>query len=127
MNIIVCTDDRGGILFNRRRQSQDRILRKKVLSDTTGKRLWMNAYSARQFFDAPPGRITEDEDFLSKAGPGEFCFAEGTPLLPYLSKIEQVILFRWNRKYPADVYLDLPLDRPPWHLTEQSEFSGHSH
>ena len=44
--IVICViDDHGGMLFNHRRQSQDRILRARILQRTKGKKLWMNAYS----------------------------------------------------------------------------------
>lgn len=37
MNIIVCLDDKNGMMFNKRRQSQDKILRnsiKDIVKDT---------------------------------------------------------------------------------------------
>ena len=115
MIIIQCVDNRNGTFFNRRRQSQDRLLRSRILSELHGRRLWMNAYSLRQFQKELPleVRLSVDEDFLAKAGNGEVCFVEGLPLLPWLDRIEQVILYRWNRDYPADTYLDLALDAPP--------------
>ena len=33
MIAVVCVDDRGGMLFNRRRQSQDRLLRQDLLEE----------------------------------------------------------------------------------------------
>ena len=37
MILIACVDDKFGMLFNRRRQSQDRMLRERVLRLTDGK------------------------------------------------------------------------------------------
>ena len=65
MIIIACVDQRNGMLFNRRRQSQDRVLRQHILEETADSQLWMNPYSARQFREVPAGRITVDEDFLT--------------------------------------------------------------
>ena len=128
MIIIQCVDNRNGTFFNRRRQSQDRLLRSRILSELHGRRLWMNAYSLRQFQKELPleVRLSVDEDFLAKAGNGEVCFVEGLPLLPWLDRIEQVILYRWNRDYPADTYLDLALDAPPWSLAAREDFPGFS-
>ena len=128
MIIIQCVDNRNGTFFNRRRQSQDRLLRSRILSELHGRRLWMNAYSLRQFQKELPleVRLSVDEDFLAKAGNGEVCFVEGLPLLPWLDRIEQVILYRWNRDYPADTYLDLALDAPPWSLAARQDFPGFS-
>ena len=63
MILIVCVDDAGGLGFNRRRQSQDRALRARMLGKWG--RLWMNAYSAGQFAKEDP--VTADEDFLEKS------------------------------------------------------------
>ena len=48
MILIVCVDDHNGMMFNHRRQSQDRVLRADILELTDGKKLWMNAYSLRR-------------------------------------------------------------------------------
>lgn len=42
------------------------------------------------------------------------------------SRIEKVILYRWNTVYPADVYFDLPLDER-WKLESETYFDGYSH
>ena len=110
-------------MFNRRRLSQDRALRADLLREAGGRRLWMSAYSRRQF--EAGAEITVDEDFLQKAGAGELCFVEGAALLPYWERMEGLVLYRWNRRYPADVYLDLELSA--FRLCASEEFPGHSH
>ena len=40
-------------------------------------------------------------------------------------QIEELILFRWNRVYPADLHCTLDLS--VWKLTETEEFAGNSH
>ena len=49
MKLILFLDARGGMLFNHRRQSQDRYAREYILKMTEGARLLMNPYSAKQF------------------------------------------------------------------------------
>ena len=44
MIVIACVDDKMGMLFNHRRQSQDSVLRKRILQITAGKILWMSRY-----------------------------------------------------------------------------------
>ncbi len=51
MTAILCLDDNNGMMFNHRRQSQDKQLRKQIISHLKGNPLWMNAYSANQFSD----------------------------------------------------------------------------
>ncbi|MFR3321262.1 MAG: hypothetical protein ACLTSZ_09105 [Lachnospiraceae bacterium] len=40
-------------------------------------------------------------------------------------EIQEVICYRWNRRYPSDVKLDLPLEG--WNVMEETEFAGKSH
>ncbi|MBR4211557.1 MAG: ribonuclease Z [Oscillibacter sp.] len=127
MNIIAVIDDGGGLMFNRRRQSQDRILRERILRLSDGARLWMNAYTRKQFDDIDPERVSVDEDFLQKAADGDYCFVENVPVLPVLDRVERLFLFRWNRAYPSDLKFDLDLSAPGWNLLETDEFPGYSH
>lgn len=126
MNIAVCIDDRGGMEFHQRRQSMDRAVRADLIGMLCGAKLWMSTRSFRQFEDeAYP--IAADEGFLAKARPGDFCFVEDRPLRPWLDRIERMILYCWNRTYPADRYLDIDPRTEGWRLEERKEFPGHSH
>ena len=61
MKIIVCVDNQNGMMFNHRRQSQDRVLRKRIMELTGGKKLWMNAYSQKQFLQVNGNMPKEQE------------------------------------------------------------------
>ena len=122
MIVIVCVDDNGGMMFNHRRQSQDRVLRQRVV-EKCGK-VYMNAYSGKQFQDHAES-IVVSETFLDTAGQGNYVFVENLPLLPYMAKIEKIIVYRWNRAYPGDMKLDV--DVSDWTLVSSEEFAGHSH
>ena len=127
MIIIACVDDNGGVLFNHRRQSSDRVVRQRILELCTGSKLWMSYYSAREFEQIGPSEINLDDDFILKAQSGEYCFTEGAELRSYEPWIEQIILFRWNRVYPADVYFDISLKEHGWQCISREEFAGYSH
>lgn len=122
MILSVCVDDKGGMLFNRRRQSRDRRQQEDLVRWCTGRKLWVNSYSAPLFEGA---QICVAEDFLEQAGAGEICFAENQPVAAFAEKIEAVVLYRWNRTYPADLWFDL--DMTDFTLAETTEFSGLSH
>lgn len=126
MILIACVDDNFGMLFNKRRQSQDRLLREHILQLTAGNHLWMNHYSAKQFepIDAP--QINIDDSFLNEAVPGDFSFVENVDILPYEKWIEKIILYKWNRKYPADLYFNISLQEH-WTLLQTTDFVGSSH
>ena len=125
MKIVVCLDDGDGMLFNNRRQSKDSALRRHLLQTVAGGRVWMNAYSAAQF--SPEDGISVDEAFLEKAAPEDYCFVENEDISAYAHKVSGVILYRWNRQYPADRRFPVELFSARWKLVSREEFSGNSH
>lgn len=127
MIVIACLDNDGGMMFNQRRQSQDRYLRDRIVEMTDDSALWMNHYSAGQFDAGNIHHLNIDDAFLREAVDGDYCFVEDAPLAPYERWIEKMIIFRWNRTYPADQRFDIPLTPDRWRMTESSEFEGHSH
>lgn len=127
MIIIAAVDDGNGMLFNNRRQSQDRVLRETVLAMTAGSRLWMNHYTEKQFKDANAPHINVDDRFLSEAAPGEYCFVENVSVAPYEAYVEKIILFKWNRSYPGDFHFDIDVAQPDWQMVSTEDFQGSSH
>lgn len=125
MIVIVCIDDNKGMMFNHRRQSRDIKVYEDIAAMVGENRLYMNEYSYKLFEGLSLESITVDSEFLQQAEIGEYCFVEDVNVLPFIEKIEKVILYWWNRHYPTDFYLDLPLDG--WILKETTEFEGNSH
>ena len=109
MIVIVCLDDKGGMMFNHRRQSRDKSLCAQILRLTKHSILHMSHYSARLFSDLNPPDLAVSDTFLRDAGNGDFCFVEDAALAPVEKRIEKLIIFKWNRTYPADRYFDLKL------------------
>ena len=126
MQLIVCLDDRDGMLFNRRRQSKDKAVCADILELTAGSKLWMNSYSAGQF-DPEEKNIIADEVFLEKAGEQDYCFAENADISAYADKVGRVIVYRWNREYPADVRFPTEMFCCRWRLESRDDFTGNSH
>lgn len=118
----LCLDDRCGLSFNHRRLSRDRAQQEDLLLLCKGSPLWLAPYSA-PLFQWAADRVTVDETLLGRAGPGELCFLEDR--LPPMETAEGLILYRWNRAYPADVYFRPDLSA--FVLAEQTEFPGTSH
>lgn len=128
MILIAAVDNNYGMMFHNRRQSQDRVLRERVLELIKDKCLWMNAYTEKQFTEAASTvRICIDDDFLERAPFGDYCFVENNNISPYESKIEKIVLFKWNKTYPADFYFDINLNENGWKLISSDEFPGYSH
>ena len=49
MIIILCLDNNNGMMFNDRRQSQDRGLREYIAEMTKGEKVYMNAYTEKLY------------------------------------------------------------------------------
>ncbi len=123
MNIILCTDKSGGMSFCGKRQSMDCVLREKVLEITSGARLLMNSYSAKQFENTE--NIIVDDDFLNNANQEDFCFVEGKEIVT--ENVEAFYVFNWNRKYPADLFFSVDLKAEGFKKIKKEEFRGNSH
>ena len=125
MKIIVCLDDKNGMMFANRRQSMDRLLRQDMLQMTEGSRLYMSPYSASQFTEEAD-HILVDTDFLLKAEPEDWCFVEDADI-DQVEAVTKIAIYRWNRVYPSDK--KFPADRfsSGWSLESTKEFPGSSH
>ncbi len=126
MIVIVALDDKEGMMFHKRRQSQDQVLRENVLNLSKESLLWMNEYTAKQF-DCAKDYMRVDASFLDKAGLGEYCFVEDQLLSKVADQIEEMIVFRWNRRYPGDVFLDVRPHELGMTCVKAQEFAGTSH
>lgn len=104
MKVIVCVDDKNGMLFNRRRQSRDRAVTEKIQEICQGKILWMNEYSFSLYGNLQGVTVRCDNDFLVQVDKGEFALTETEDPGLYSDKTEELILFCWNRTYPAPFY-----------------------
>lgn len=115
MKLIVCLDDNNGMMFNNRRQSRDRVLIENVLELCKGEKLYTNEYSSKLF----------PENTVEICGNAEngFCFAENFTIDE--EKIDELIIYKWNRVYPADAYFTISLEN--WNLIETVDFEGSSH
>ena len=126
MIIIVCTDERGGMAFNNRRQSRDRILLDDIRALIGGRKLLCAPFSDKMLTDADIPH-TASENFLDTAQRGDLCFVEDRGILPYLERTERIIIYNWNRHYPSDIKLDVSPEISGFKKTESLDFQGSSH
>ncbi len=126
MRAVVCVDDKGGMMFGTRRQSRDRVLIADVIEMTNGEKLYIAPYS-KLLFEETDACVTVDEDMLDIAGKNDCCFVENKALLPYIDKLDELVIYRWNRHYPATLYLDIDPAEHGYKLVSTYEFAGSSH
>lgn len=124
--IIVCLDDKNGMMFNHRRQSKDREVRRDMLSYVGEHNLWMNEYSKKQFESVREyHQIHVNENFPAFAQSEDYCFIENSIYLLNSDMITEIVIYRWNKIYPSDIKFEFDLSK--WKLTSQNSFIGFSH
>ena len=123
MKLIFCVDDKNGMMFFGKRQSQDSVLREWIMNHTNGNKLWMSSYSAKQFSDQS-GYIVDD-NYMQNATVGDYCFVEDKDYS--LENINEIILCKWNRKYQADKVFDIDLKTNGFKKVSSEDIQGSSH
>ncbi len=136
MKLIICVDDGYGMAYNKRRQSQDRTLRNKMIELCHHQSLWMNNYSAKQFengieeiktlMQTYQCDIKVDDDFLDYIE-DDYCFIEDIKINDHIiNKVNEIILVKWNREYPSDLIFNKDYLNH-FILNKTEEFTGYSH
>jgi hypothetical protein len=123
MKLIFCVDENNGMMFMDKRQSQDRVLRKRILEITSPNKLWMSKYSAGQFEFSWNKRVSDD--YMRKADDGDYCFIEDKGFS--VEGVSEIILCNWNRSYPATRYFDVDLEQSGFEKVSTEEIVGSSH
>ena len=72
MTVALCIDDRGGMLFNKRRQSRDRVLVEELVrfAESEGARILISPFS-KLLFENFPNAVQIDDRFLENAELGD--------------------------------------------------------
>ncbi len=119
MDVIVCLDDKGGMLFNGRRQSKDRAVFEDIKTYLE-KTLLIDAFSEKLVKESGiPYEICESSD-------GVF-FAENRRIGELLNDCGRIIIYKWNRVYPSDFHFDVDLEKEGFSLVQTKDFTGNSH
>lgn len=124
MIVILCLDDKKGMMFNNRRQSKDKFVIQDILKLVDGKKLLISSYS-ESLFQGLESKLIIDDNFLNNATEEDYCFVENNNLKDFSEKIEKIIVYKWNRIYPSDLKLEITIQ--DWNLIGRFEFVGNSH
>ena len=120
MIAIVCLDENNGMFFNERRQSKDRYVIRDIVHMVENNTLYINEYS-KELFETTPANIQISEDYFNQVSDNEYCFIENQ--IVDILKAKKVVVYRWDKVYPADY--KLPLRQ--YNLVSTLEFQGYSH
>lgn len=124
MTVIVCVDERLGRAFLGKRLSRDAQLIADVLDFCGARTLCVTPKSAR-LFDTP--LLSVRPELFADAKRGEVFFSETEPLAEVLGHISTLVIYRWNRHYPADLFLDVCPEEAGFVQGEVRELVGKSH
>lgn len=119
MTLYICLDDRNGLQFNKRRQSRDAVLLEDIRGQLSGP-LLIEPFSEKLIREAQIPYVLPPET-------ADDFFAENVPTEELLESCEKVVIYRWNRHYPADIRWDPDLTERGFSLSETVEFPGKSH
>ena len=123
MTVFLCIDDNRGMLFNNRRQSRDSEVINDMLKTASGS-VYAHSFSEKYLSTLSSSFAFSDTLLEDKK---DFCFIENLDIAPYLSSIDSIILYKWNRDYPFDVTFDVDLKAEGYRLENKNDFAGSSH
>ena len=124
MKLIVCLDERRGMMFNHRRQSRDRVLIENMERLVGAHTLYVTSYSEILLLKSKLRYVVADDPF-AVAGEEDYCLIESFDPAKQMQAVEEAVLYHWNRHYPADLYFTA--DMKGFTLIETEEFAGSSH
>lgn len=127
MEIIVCLDDSNGMMFGGKRQSRDRVVTQDIGRLTAG-RLVIMPYSV-SLFEKTDIEYSVCREDVSTCEKDSVLFVENISVSDIFStfSVEKVVIYKWNRKYPGDVFFDVDLAEKGYKLTEAVDLTGFSH
>ena len=120
MTVIVCLDNANGMMFNHRRQSRDANVVKDILKTINGASLLIAPYSEPLFSQAECS-VSISDSFLADADAKDYC-----SVAKFKEKISKLVIYKWNRDYPADFYFDIDYAND-YKLETTLDFVGTSH
>ena len=125
MTIIICTDERGGMLFNKRRVSRDEYVTLDILNTSASHTLYIKPFSEKLFADF--GGYVLCDDPLETAGCGDFAFIEDEDITPHLDKAHRLIIYNWSTSYPYELKFDTSPSELGFTRVDSKKFSGQCH
>ena len=135
-------------MFNNRRQSRDKILIKHILEfiKNENAKIYINNFSKElflEYLDEYKEQIIVDDNFLEKAFNEKinnssnsntnnsnnqnknYYFVENNSIKKYEDKINNLIIYDWDKAYPKDKYLDIDINK--FKLYASKDIVGNSH
>ncbi len=126
MKLIVCLDDRRGMMFAGRRQSRDKRVTEDIVRDLGGGVLYISPYSEKLLRDSGANlRVALDPIAAAREEEDAAVFLEDRSAPACTDGIDTVTVYLWGRTYPADLTFDMDLSA--YRRRAVVTFAGNSH
>ncbi len=129
MTLIITVDECFGLAFGGRRQSRDRELTRDAVRLACGRRIIAREYSRLLFEEA--GEDTKEIIFVDEptraAERDDVVLLELCVTAEDLSRADELVVYNFNRRYPATSKLDTALVERDFTSVKTLEFRGNSH
>ena len=122
MELIICTDERGGMAFNKRRISKDTEIINRVEQIAKGNDIYILPRSESLFEEYGITNYVVCDD-IQVPKEAHILFLEFSDLK--FERPEVIYHFNFNRHYPSDVRTDITFRN--YDLLSQEDFAGSSH
>lgn len=121
MNLIICTDNKGGLAFNKQRVSVDEEIMKMIKEITEGDVIYISPRSEALFIEYSISNYKVHEDLNSVISKG-FVFNEFNDL--NFKAPDTIYNFCFNEDYPSDIRISISDN---YLLDSVTKFKGKSH
>ena len=126
MRLVICVEDRGGMAFNKRRVSRDKLMISDFAEYAGDSAVFIEPYSEELFSEVSlniilsenPSKFAENCDFVFIERQSPRIFAEAA---------SEIVIYKWNRRYPFDVAMDFSPESLGFKLESTLDFEGNSH
>ncbi|MBP0972553.1 MAG: hypothetical protein J5851_01450 [Oscillospiraceae bacterium] len=125
MVLITCVDQKNGLGFNGRRQTSDSAVYADICKYAEDHFCGIDMASDTMLALENYLKLTGQEEHPLFTEPKEARFAELDDCKGLDDIYEMLILYRWDKTYPADIRLEIGMQN--YALVEQHEMVGSSH
>lgn len=127
MKVILCIDDQGGVRFAGHRLTQDRLQRQDVIKRYRSAGFCMKKETASLYGLEESEKIHYVHDWNEARSYEGWWICEDVAFLRWIDQLEELVLYRWNRRYPSDERFQMSMVLPLWRCVDQYRLEGSSH
>lgn len=132
MTCFLTLDINNGLLFNKRRLSQDKVVTQDIMNyvQSNNARLFLTSYSRKIFPDNIACEFTVCDapyDISNIRGSSNCIFAENLSPIPHIDSIDKLVIYYWNKEYPSDVRFDINPEEFGFRLSDCVDYSSNTH